>query len=161
MKRLIQSGIMMPLLLVLITCGSLQAQKIVIRGGGGHGHGRFVMRGGYGGYGPGPYYRPYRRPYRHYPYYNNMIMYKPYWRPGYTCYRRWIFFPQYNVYWDNRRNVYVFWNGSVWFAQPALPPAMVNININNAKTYELKSSDDDVDDEHKNNSEHQTEYPKQ
>ncbi|MBS1636385.1 MAG: hypothetical protein JST26_10740 [Bacteroidetes bacterium] len=157
MKKQIKSGIILPLLIILMTCGSVQAQKVIVKFGG-HPRGGYAYHGGYGhGFG----YRPYYRPYRRYPYYNNVIIYKPYWRPGYTCYRRWIYFPQYNVYWDNRRNVYLFWNGNAWFAQPALPPAMVNININTAKTYELKPSDDDVDDVYKNNSEHQQEYPKQ
>ncbi len=87
-----------------------------------------------------------------------VVVYHPYWGPKRIIHRRWVFFPKYNLYWDNWRNHYVFWNGSIWFSQPSPPPAIVNINIDNEKHYELKEDDDDTDDVYKGNDNHKTEY---
>src|SRR5688572_18174757 len=47
-----------------------------------------------------------------------VVVYRPVWGPKHYIHRRWVFFPKYNLYWDNWRNHYVFWNGSIWFSQP-------------------------------------------
>lgn len=118
---------------------------------GHHGH------GGYGGHGHYNHHhnhyprrnvviverprRVYRSPYRP----NRVVVYPPVWNPGYTCYRRWVFFPRYNLYWDNWRGMYVYPSGNVWISNPMLPPALININIQNEQHYELQENADDID----------------
>jgi len=86
-----------------------------------------------------------------------VIVYRPMWGPKHYIHRRWVFFPKYNIYWDNWRNHYVFWNGAIWFSQPTPPPVVVNINLENEKHVELKEDDDDTDDIYQNNDSHKTE----
>lgn len=86
-----------------------------------------------------------------------LIVYHPHWGHKHNFHRRWVFFPKYNLYWDNWRNHYVFWNGSIWFSQPTPPPVIVNINLENEKHVELKEDDDDTDDVYKGNETHKTE----
>ena len=87
-----------------------------------------------------------------------VVVYRPVWGPKHYIHRRWVFFPKYNIYWDNWRNHYVFWNGTIWFSQPSPPPVVVNINLENEKHYELKESDDDTDDIYQGNDSHKSEY---
>jgi len=137
-----------PVVITLFLLGSnnLAAQR---RGGGGHGHGH---RSGYRHAGPKVIVKP--SPFRP----AKVVVYHPVWGPKYYIHRRWVYFPKYNIYWDNWRNHYVFWNGSVWFSQPSPPPVIVNVNLENEKHYELKDSDDDTDDVYKGNDTHKTEY---
>jgi hypothetical protein len=95
-----------------------------------------------------------RSPYRP----RTIVAYHPYWQPGFTYRRRWIYFPRYNFYWDNWRNHYLFWNGTIWISQPAPPPVVVNVNLEKEKKDELKESEDDIDDVYKLNDQHKTEY---
>ncbi len=87
-----------------------------------------------------------------------IVVYHPHWGPKRAYNRRWVYFPKHNFYWDNWRNHYVFWNGTVWLTNPAPPPAVVNITIENEKHYELKDDNDDVDDVYQSNNDHKTEY---
>ena len=87
-----------------------------------------------------------------------VVVYHPYWGPKRVIHRRWVFFPKYNIYWDNWRNHYVFWNGTIWFSQPTPPPVIVNVNIDNEKHYELKEDEDDTDDIYKGNDTHKSDY---
>lgn len=128
--------------ILFIMCTGCFAQ----RGGRGHGGGYHEHRGGYGGNKiivKRSIYRPV-----------NVYVYHPFWRPKYSYYRRWIFFPKYNLYWDNWRNNYVFWNGTIWLSQPTPPPVIVNVNLQNEKHQELKEDEDDVDDVYKDNAQH-------
>jgi len=86
-----------------------------------------------------------------------VVVYHPYWHPNHGYNRRWIFFPRYNIYWDNWRNHYVYWNGAVWISQPQAPPVIVNVNLDKEKHKELKEEEDDVDDVYKNNDTHKKE----
>lgn len=87
-----------------------------------------------------------------------VVVYHPYWGPKRAIHRRWVFFPKYNIYWDNWRNHYVFWNAGVWVSQPARPTVIVNIDLDKEKHHELKEDEDDVDDIYKTNDTHKTEY---
>lgn len=87
-----------------------------------------------------------------------IIVYHPHWGPKRAYNRRWVYFPKHNFYWDNWRNHYVFWNGTIWLTNPTPPPTVVNITIENEKHYELKDDDDDVDDVYQSNNDHKTEY---
>lgn len=104
-----------------------------------HGHGKVVVKKSI--------YRPAK-----------VVVYHPHWCPKRAYNRRWVYFPRHNFYWDNWRNHYVFWNGTVWINNPSPPPAVVNINIENEKHYELKDNEDDEDDVYKTNDSHKTEY---
>ncbi len=117
------------------------------RGGGHHGHGGRGYRHGAKVVIKQSIYRPAK-----------IVVYHPFWGPKRAFNRRWIYFPRYNFYWDNWRNHYVFWNGTIWYSQPSPPPTVVNVNIDNEKHYELKDSDDDVDDVYQGNETHKTEY---
>jgi hypothetical protein len=89
---------------------------------------------------------------------NKIVVFHPYWGPKRVIHRRWVYFPKYNLYWDNWRNHYVFWNGSIWFSQPSPPPVIINVNLDSEKHYELKENDDDNDDVYKTNDTHKNEY---
>src|SRR4051812_15583965 len=67
-----------------------------------------------------------------------MVVYHPYWRPAYTCHRRWVYFPARNMYWDNWRNHYVFWNGTVWISQSAPPAGISEKQLEKDTARELK-----------------------
>ncbi len=89
---------------------------------------------------------------------HKVVVYHPVWRPTYSCHRRWVFFPARNLYWDNWRNHYVFWNGTAWLSQAALPPTIVNVNLEKEKSVELKEDEDDLDDVYASNEQHKTQY---
>ncbi len=83
-----------------------------------------------------------------------VVVFHPVWRPKYAYYRRWVFFPKYNLYWDNWRNHYVFWNGTIWLSQPTAPAVIVNVDLDKEQSKELKEDEDDVDDIYKDNETH-------
>ncbi len=130
-------------------------------GGGGHGGGRprvqkhhkvKVVRG----------YRPRRRGvvvrrsiYRP----RVVVVHRPVWGPNRAFNRRWVFFPRYNLYWDNWRSMYVYRNNTIWISNPVPPPALININLDSERNYELKEDEDDIDDVYRTNERHTTEYP--
>lgn len=121
------------------TCLFAQRGKAHHHGRGGHrGHPKVVVK---------------RSPYRP----HKVVVFHPHWRPNYAYHRRWVFFPRYNLYWDNWRNHYVFWNGVIWVSQPTAPPVIVNVNLDKEKSTELKEEEDDVDDVYKSNEKHKTE----
>lgn len=129
-------------IVMLINTSVILAQKKGHRGGGRHPHrGKnhvvVVKRSNY---------RPHK-----------VVVYHPHWRPKYAYNRRWVFFPKYNLYWDNWRNHYVFYNGTVWLSQPTAPPVIVNVNLENEKNVELKEDEDDVDDVYNSNTKHKEE----
>ncbi len=95
-----------------------------------------------------------RSPYRP----HKVFVYHPVWHPKYAYNRRWVYFPKYNFYWDNWRNHYRFWNGTIWLTQTAPPPAVININLSTEKHYELKDNDDDNDDIDVGNNDHRSKY---
>lgn len=87
-----------------------------------------------------------------------IVVWHPGWGPRHSFVRRWVFFPRYNFYWDNWRNMYVYRNGTVWVTNTNPPPTTVNVNIINEKHYELKENEDDVDDVYNNNESHTKDY---
>ena len=151
MKNILKTVIVVISFLLLGTLNSF-SQK------GGHHGGKGGHHGGHGGKVGHPHhagkvmvkksiYRP-----------GKIVVYHPGWGPKRAFNHRWIYFPRHNFYWDNWRNHYVFWNGTIWFSQPSPPPTVVNINIDNEKHYELKEKDDDVDDVYQGNDTHKTEF---
>ena len=52
----------------------------------------------------------------------------------------------------------MFWNGTVWISQAAVPATLANVDMEKEKTVELKEDEDDVDDIYASNDKHKTEY---
>lgn len=132
---------------IFLTTTQMIAQK--------RGHGGSVGHGGHGGHhqGGGRNKVVVRSPFRP----NKVVVYHPYWHKNYAYNRRWVYFPKYNLYWDNWRNHYVFWNGAIWLSQPTAPPIIINVNLDKEKNVELKENADDVDDVYKDNNKHKEE----
>ena len=155
MKNLKKIILIVISILLLGTLNSFSQKGGHGHGGGGHGGGgKGYRQGGGKGYRHGTkvvvkksIYRP-----------GKIVVYHPFWGPKHAFNHRWVYFPRHNFYWDNWRNHYVFWNGTVWYSQPSPPPAVININIDNEKHYELNDKDDDVDDVYQGNDSHKTEY---
>lgn len=75
-----------------------------------------------------------------------VTVFKPAWHPRWTCHRRWVYFPKHNLYWDNWRNHYVFYNTNVWVSQSNPPTTLGTVNLAEEKYVELAEAEDDVDD---------------
>jgi len=129
------------------------------RGHGGHGHGN----GGKGQHKPavhrGGHHHGkkvvvvHRSPYRP----AHVRKFHPVWGPQLVYNRRWVYFPKRQLYWDNWRGHYVFWNGIVWVSQPTAPPGVVVTELHKEPKKELKETEDDVDDVYIGNEEHKKE----
>jgi len=87
-----------------------------------------------------------------------VVVYHPYWGPRHSFNRRWVYFPGYNFYWDNWRQVYFFWDGGAWILYKKAPAVIVNVNLDKEKHVELKENEDDIDDVYRTNDSHKTEY---
>ncbi len=85
------------------------------------------------------------------------IVYHPHWHPARAYNRRWVFFPRHNMYWDNWRNHYVFYTGTIWVSQPAPPPSVNKTELEKENQKELPEEEDDVDDVYKSNDKHKKE----
>jgi hypothetical protein len=83
-----------------------------------------------------------------------VVVYHPRWAPKKVYYRRWVYFPKYNFYWDNVREVYVYRNGNVWVTSAKVPAIVVNVDLSNEKQVELSEENDSVDEVYKNNEQH-------
>ncbi|MFN0047646.1 MAG: hypothetical protein ACKVOU_00835 [Cytophagales bacterium] len=86
--------------------------------------------------------------------------YRPIWAHRQSFNRRWVYFPRYNFYWDNWRNMYYYQNNAVWYLNASPPPTVININIEEEKHYELDENDDDLDSIYKSNQSHSEQYIK-
>ena len=82
-----------------------------------------------------------------------VVVYHPAWAPRKSFNRRWIYFPNYNCYWDNWRNVYFYKNGNVWVSSPQKPAIIINVDLENEKHYELEEITDDNDEIYSTNEE--------
>lgn len=90
---------------------------------------------------------------------NKIFVYHPNWHPKKSFNRRWVYFTKHNLYWDNWRNNYVFWNGQIWISQPNVPNIILKVNLQNETSIELKEESDEDDDIYQNNQQHQAENP--
>jgi len=137
------------IIMLLMICSIISTSAFAQRGRGHHPH------GGRGhGHGGKKVVVVKRSPFRP----KKVVVYHPVWHPKWSCNRRWVFFPKYNIYWDNWRNHYMFWNGVIWISQPTAPPVIVNVNLANEKNYELKENHDDNDEIGASNDSHKKEY---
>jgi hypothetical protein len=87
-----------------------------------------------------------------------VVVYHPHWAPKYNCHRRWVYFPRYNFYWDNWRQMYVYRNNNAWIYGANKPVFVANVNLETEKHVELKEDEDDVDEVYSTNDAHKTEY---
>lgn len=87
-----------------------------------------------------------------------VVVFHPYWGPKHAFNRRWVYFPRYNFYWDNWREVYFFWDGVTWVMYKKAPAVIVNVNLEKEKHFELKENEDDIDDVYRTNDSHKTDY---
>lgn len=92
-----------------------------------------------------------RSPYRP----KHVAVYRPAWAPHYAYNHRWVYFPRRNMYWDNWRNHWVFFNGTIWISQVACPPGVKEQELRNDRQRELPETNDDVDDVYRDNTVHQ------
>ncbi len=111
-------------------------------------HNKVVVHRHYGNYGRSQY-RP-----------NRIRNFRPMWAHNRNYHRRWVYFPAYNFYWDNWRQMYVYQNNTVWYVNSTPPPTIVNVNIENEKHYELDAKEDDLDSIYKSNATHSEDYIK-
>ena len=79
----------------------------------------------------------------------------PKWHPKRAYHRRWVYFPKYNIYYDNWRGHYVYRNGNVWASQTVPPPILINVNLANVPHRELSEQEDEYDDVYMDNLYHQ------
>lgn len=63
--------------------------------------------------------------------------YHPRWCPHHDFERRWVYFPRYNMYWDNYREVYVYNSYGRWITNPEPPRIALNINLSSERFVEL------------------------
>lgn len=86
--------------------------------------------------------------------------YRPLWAQNHYYRRRWVYFPNYNFYWDNWRQMYVYQNNALWYYNATPPANIVNINIENEKHVELAEDEDDQDSIYIKNPDHIQNYMK-
>lgn len=83
------------------------------------------------------------------------VVYHPHWAPKVSFHRRWVYFPLYNFYWDNYRNVYVVRSGSVWVKSTTKPKEYDNVDLSTEKIVELDEENDNQDSIQDKNAQHQ------
>lgn len=81
----------------------------------------------------------------------------PPWAPahGYRAKTRHIFFPEFNIYFDIIKGVYIHQDGPRWITTPKVPIVLKGIDLKKKKQIEL---DLNVDNPHKFNSDHKVKY---
>jgi hypothetical protein len=56
---------------------------------------------------------------------------------------RYVYYRDYDVYYDNHRSVYISYSGRSWTITKALPVGMRHVNIRATKRFEVDYHDDD------------------
>lgn len=111
---------------------------------------------------PGPSKFQYRYPKHKHHYHGTKVyypkVYYPVWAPSVAYYRRWVYFPEYNFYWDNYSGVYVYWTGFFWIRTVSPPPFVINVNISKQRKYVLDEQYDDFDNVYHRNYYHRHAY---
>ncbi|MCA6078845.1 hypothetical protein [Fulvivirga sedimenti] len=83
----------------------------------------------------------------------------PPWAPahGYRAKTRYVYFKDYDVYYDHDRSVYISLAGTNWQVSANIPVNLRGIDLNAAVKIDL---DTDVDDPQRDYSQHKQKYPK-
>ncbi len=84
--------------------------------------------------------------------------YRPQWNPRHDFERRWVYFPRYNMYWDNYRGVYVYNTNGRWESYQEPPRAAIRVNLALEKFVELGFEFDSRSDAFSLNVRHRTVY---
>lgn len=81
----------------------------------------------------------------------------PPWAPahGYRAKTRHIYFPDYNFYFDLRRNVYIYQSGNTWLVSVNLPSPFASVNLRTVHQVEMSLN---TDSPQKYNAKHQKKY---
>lgn len=81
----------------------------------------------------------------------------PPWAPahGFRAKTRHVYFPEYNLYFDIEKRVYIHFQAGRWSISVDLPTRLGNINLRNASKFEL---DIDIDNPQIYNGEHQMRF---
>lgn len=87
-----------------------------------------------------------------------MKVYHPHWAPRASFRHRWVYFPRYNFYWDNFRDVYVIRTGTVWVLSKNAPKEVEQVDLSKEKSVELNEENDNREAIQDKNAEHQVEY---
>ena len=66
-----------------------------------------------------------------------------------------IFFPEFNVYFNVSKNVYIYQKGDSWKESPKPPKNMKNVDLKNARKVEM---DKRTDNPHSENNDHKKQY---
>lgn len=85
-------------------------------------------------------------------------VYHPHWAPRVSYRHRWVYFPRYNFYWDNFRNVYVFRTGTIWVTSTNAPQEVEKVDLSSVKKVELNENNDSKNAIQNNNDEHKSVY---
>lgn len=91
-----------------------------------------------------PHYEEFRHG-KHHDKYREVVYYRPHWHPESRFERRWVYFPRYNVYWDNYRNQYAYSDRGRWVVTRRVPQVVVNVNLAREQYYELDREYDERD----------------
>lgn len=86
------------------------------------------------------------------------VQYHPTWAPKISFTNRWVYFPRYNFYWDNYRNVYVYWSGKVWIAKSLAPKETESVDLSLESKVELCEENDKLDSIQIYNENHQNNF---
>lgn len=85
-------------------------------------------------------------------------VYHPHWAPKLSFRHRWVYFPRYNFYWDNFRNIYVIRTGTIWVTSETAPKEVEKLDLSKEKSIELSEENDTQESIQDKNGEHQKEY---
>ena len=85
-------------------------------------------------------------------------VYHPHWSSRSSFRHRWVYFPRYNFYWDNFRNVYVVRTGTIWVTSETAPKEVEKVDLSKEKSIELSEANDTQETIQDKNEVHQTEY---
>lgn len=91
-----------------------------------------------------PHYEEYRHG-KHHHKHREVVYYRPKWHPECRMERRWVYFPKYNMYWDNYNDRYAYCDRGRWVVTRRVPQVVVNVNLARERYYELEEEYDERD----------------
>lgn len=85
--------------------------------------------------------------YKRYVTYHHHRHSRPHWAPRYgdRYNSRYIFYEDYNLYYDCHRDVFVLWTGHTWVTTSRVPKVMYRIDFNRTRMRGVEYWDDDLD----------------
>lgn len=86
------------------------------------------------------------------------LYFRPQWHPRHDFERRWVYFPKYNMYWDNYRGVYVYNSNGRWVTYKKTPRFILNVNLAQEKFFELGFEFDSRGDAFRLNAQHRSRF---